>query len=117
MKLDRAVIEELAVHPGDPVGLGGRSTSATRVDWLGAKGGGAKEVAKADLQYFVDDLMASRELLWANGPHAVLIILQAMDAADKDGTVKHVMSGANPLGCEGQPVGFRIRSNLFHSRS
>jgi hypothetical protein len=98
VKLDLAVIEELAVHPGDPAGLGSRSTSATSVDWLGAKGGAAKEVATADLQNFVDDLRATQELLFATGTHAVLIVLQAMDAAGKDGTVKHVMSGVNPQG-------------------
>ncbi len=100
MKLDRAVLEELMVHPGDKAGLGNRSTSDTRVDWLRKKGRAAREVAQADLQGFVDDLRGSQELLFANGTHAVLIILQAMDAAGKDGTIKHVISGVNPQGCE-----------------
>jgi PPK2 family polyphosphate:nucleotide phosphotransferase len=37
--------------------------------------------------------------LWANDRHAVLVVLQAMDGAGKDGTIKHVMSGVNPQGC------------------
>src|SRR5690606_24442999 len=40
----------------------------------------------------------SQELIWASGQYAVLIIFQAMDAAGKDGTIKHVMSGVNPQG-------------------
>jgi PPK2 family polyphosphate:nucleotide phosphotransferase len=56
-------------------------------------------VAEEDLQEFVDELSAAQDLLWANGTHALLIVLQAMDAAGKDGTIKHVMSGVNPQGC------------------
>jgi PPK2 family polyphosphate:nucleotide phosphotransferase len=40
-----------------------------------------------------------QELLYAQDRHALLIVLQAMDAAGKDGTIRHVMSGINPLGC------------------
>ena len=57
-------------------------------------------MAEEDLRSFVDELAASQELLWANGTHALLVVLQAMDAAGKDGTIKHVMSGVNPQGCE-----------------
>ena len=41
-----------------------------------------------------------QSLLYASGSHAVLLVLQAMDAAGKDGIIKHVMSGLNPQGCE-----------------
>jgi PPK2 family polyphosphate:nucleotide phosphotransferase len=99
MKLDRAVMEELAVRPGKPAGLDSRSTGATTVDWLGAGKKKRKEVAEEDLQSFVDELTASQELLWASDSHALLVLLQAMDAAGKDGTIKHVMSGVNPQGC------------------
>ena len=58
-----------------------------------------KKVAEEDLGEFVDELSAAQELLWANGTYALLIVLQAMDAAGKDGTIKHVMSGVNPQGC------------------
>ena len=101
MKLDKATIKELAVRPGLPAGLDARSTESTKVDWLGAtKAKKRKELAEEDLQSFVDELEASQELLWANGSHALLVVLQAMDAAGKDGTIKHVMSGVNPQGCE-----------------
>jgi PPK2 family polyphosphate:nucleotide phosphotransferase len=45
-------------------------------------------------------LSTAQELLWATDRHSVLIVLQAMDAAGKDGTIKHVMSGVNPQGCQ-----------------
>ena len=42
----------------------------------------------------------AQERLYANDVYSVLIVLQAMDAAGKDGTIKHVMSGLNPQGCQ-----------------
>jgi PPK2 family polyphosphate:nucleotide phosphotransferase len=45
-------------------------------------------------------LADAQERLYAADTHAVLIVLQAMDAAGKDGTIKHVMSGVNPQGCQ-----------------
>src|SRR5256885_15767773 len=42
-----------------------------------------------------------QEKLYAQDRWAVLIVLQAMDAAGKDGVIKHVMSGVNPQGCQG----------------
>ena len=46
------------------------------------------------------DLTEAQELLYADDRYAVLIVFQAMDAAGKDGTIKHVMSGVNPQGCQ-----------------
>ncbi len=45
-------------------------------------------------------LSERQELLYAHDRYSVLVILQAMDAAGKDGVIKHVMSGINPLGCQ-----------------
>ena len=47
-----------------------------------------------------EELAKAQELLWASDIHSVLVVLQAMDAAGKDGIIKHVMSGINPQGCE-----------------
>ena len=58
-----------------------------------------KEEARKALLEDVTALAAAQELLWASGKHAVLIIFQGLDAAGKDGTIKHVMSGVNPQGC------------------
>lgn len=48
----------------------------------------------------VGQLSAQQQLLYASNRYAVLIIFQAMDAAGKDGVIKHVMSGVNPQGCQ-----------------
>lgn len=59
-----------------------------------------KERARQTLDQNLADLTEAQELLYADDRYAVLIVLQAMDAAGKDGTIKHVMSGVNPQGCQ-----------------
>jgi PPK2 family polyphosphate:nucleotide phosphotransferase len=59
-----------------------------------------KAFAKERLQQFVDDLCEAQELLWASDTNSLLLIFQALDAAGKDGTIKHIMSGVNPQGCQ-----------------
>jgi len=59
-----------------------------------------KERAKQTLEQNLADLAEAQNLLYADDRYAVLIVLQAMDAAGKDGTIKHVMSGVNPQGCQ-----------------
>jgi PPK2 family polyphosphate:nucleotide phosphotransferase len=59
-----------------------------------------KSETKAELQRNVERLRELQEVLWAEGKHALLIVLQAMDAGGKDGTIKHVMRGINPQGCQ-----------------
>jgi PPK2 family polyphosphate:nucleotide phosphotransferase len=48
----------------------------------------------------VAQLSDLQQLLYASNAHAVLLIFQAMDAAGKDGAIRHVMSGVNPQGCQ-----------------
>jgi PPK2 family polyphosphate:nucleotide phosphotransferase len=48
----------------------------------------------------VAQLSAQQQLLYASNGYAILLIFQAMDAAGKDGAIKHVMSGVNPQGCQ-----------------
>src|SRR5471032_1498680 len=48
----------------------------------------------------VGRLDALQQLLYASDQYAVLLIFQAMDAAGKDGVIRHVMSGVNPQGCQ-----------------
>jgi PPK2 family polyphosphate:nucleotide phosphotransferase len=52
------------------------------------------------LEEHVKDLSALQQLHYASNRHALLIIFQGMDAAGKDGVIRHVMSGINPQGCE-----------------
>ncbi len=58
-----------------------------------------KEEAAALLKQGVDALSAHQDMLYAQDRWSVLCIFQAMDAAGKDGAIKHVFSGVNPQGC------------------
>ena len=70
----------------------------------------SKEEAAGLLAKGVAQLSDFQEMLYAQDKWAVLLIFQAMDAAGKDGTIKHVMSGVNPQGCE--VFSFKSPSNL-----
>lgn len=60
----------------------------------------AKNDAVKDLKQNIKRLKALQSVLYADNKHALLIIFQAMDAAGKDGAIKHVMSGLNPQGTQ-----------------
>ena len=59
-----------------------------------------KPLAKQALKLGVEVLYAMQEILYAQDKWSVLLIFQAMDAAGKDGAIKHVISGINPQGCQ-----------------
>ena len=85
--------DQYRVKPGEDVDLKKRPTSVSPVY-------ASKEVYKELLETHVKRLSDLQELLYAAHSHAVLVIFQAMDAAGKDGCIKHVMSGVNPQGCD-----------------
>ncbi|MCB1750214.1 MAG: polyphosphate kinase 2 family protein [Gammaproteobacteria bacterium] len=60
----------------------------------------SKKMYRKLLEEQVDELSALQYLLYASDRHALLLIFQAMDAAGKDGAIRHVMSGVNPQGCQ-----------------
>jgi len=60
----------------------------------------SKEEYKEALANQVEELSDLQSLLYADNHYSVLLIFQAMDAAGKDGAIKHVMSGVNPQGCQ-----------------
>ncbi|MHB1077466.1 ADP-polyphosphate phosphotransferase [Thiobacillus sp.] len=60
----------------------------------------SKEQYQKLLEDQVSELSALQQLHYASDRYAVLLIFQAMDAAGKDGAIKHVMSGINPQGCQ-----------------
>ena len=60
----------------------------------------SKQKAEDRLAHDIDRLSELQQKLYAQDRWALLVVLQAMDAAGKDGTVKHVMSGVNPEGCD-----------------
>src|SRR5271170_1870306 len=60
----------------------------------------SKEEYKTILETHIEELSARQSLLYADNRYSLLLIFQAMDAAGKDGAIKHVMSGINPQGCQ-----------------
>jgi len=59
-----------------------------------------KQESREMLQRGVTELARLQEMLYAQDRWGLLLVFQAMDAAGKDGTIKHVMSGVNPQGCQ-----------------
>jgi PPK2 family polyphosphate:nucleotide phosphotransferase len=59
-----------------------------------------KEEAKEKLENDIKEMARLQDILYASNKYGLLLVFQAMDAAGKDGTIKHVMSGINPQGCE-----------------
>jgi polyphosphate kinase 2 (PPK2 family) len=84
------------VEPGDTGGIKSKSDARELL--------AAGSTALAELQ----------EKLYAQDKWAVLLIFQAMDAAGKDGTIKHVMSGVNPQGCRVTPFKAPTHHELDH---
>ncbi len=70
--------------------------------------------AQEMLEFNRQKLVKMQDLFWANSTYSMLIVLQGMDAAGKDGTIRHVMSGVNPQGC--QVTGFKApcEDELMH---
>jgi PPK2 family polyphosphate:nucleotide phosphotransferase len=85
--------KEFRIHPGEAVNLKRRPTLVDPA-----------YKSKLDYQELLEEhvgrLKALQELLYASNEYAILVIFQAMDAAGKDGCIKHVMSGVNPQGCD-----------------
>src|SRR5665213_896935 len=60
----------------------------------------SKDQYQEILVQHIEELSALQNILYADNRYAILLIFQAMDAAGKDGAIKHVMSGVNPQGCQ-----------------
>jgi PPK2 family polyphosphate:nucleotide phosphotransferase len=84
---------DFRVREGDEVNL---KKWPTRVDPVYK----SKEQYQEILKQHVAQLSEQQQLLYASDRYALLLIFQAMDAAGKDGAIKHVMSGVNPQGCQ-----------------
>ncbi|UCH48799.1 MAG: polyphosphate kinase 2 family protein [Betaproteobacteria bacterium] len=74
----------------------------------------SKQEYKALLDVQVAALSEQQEIQYASNRYAVLVILQAMDAAGKDSAIKHVMSGVNPQGCQVYSFKHPSASELDH---
>lgn len=99
--IDPKIIDVLRVTPGKKLKLKDHDPGWSQTEELKDVGKGAvKARAREILELSLAELATAQELLYADSRYAVLIVLQAMDAAGKDGTIKHVMSGVNPQGCQ-----------------
>ena len=85
--------KEFLVPPGKKISLSHYNPAST---------GSFKHKEKAEtlLQKDIHDIAVFQDILYAHDVYSVLMIFQAMDAAGKDGAIKHVMSGINPQGCQ-----------------
>jgi PPK2 family polyphosphate:nucleotide phosphotransferase len=84
---------DFRVEPGKRLQLNSRSTKIKPLFQ-------SKEHYEELLRSHTEELSSLQTLLYAHDRYSVLIIFQAMDAAGKDGAIKHVMSGVNPQGCQ-----------------
>ena len=84
---------DFRVHEGDDVDLRKWPTKIESVYRT-------KKQYKKILEEHVAQLSAQQQLLYASNQYSILLIFQAMDAAGKDGAIRHVMSGINPQGCQ-----------------
>jgi PPK2 family polyphosphate:nucleotide phosphotransferase len=110
MELRERLLQQFIVKPGEAAGLAARDPA-----WTG--GTEFPELADDERQQRAIDarrqgsaeLAEAQELLWASDQYALLVVLQAMDAAGKDSVIKHVMHGVNPQGV--QVVSFKTPSS------
>lgn len=93
-KLPDRLIDKLIVPPGKKVSL----TKDFDPGWT--LGSLKKKEAAERLEDGVKLLAEFQDKLYAQDTYALLVVFQALDAAGKDGTIKHVMSGVNPQGCQ-----------------
>lgn len=95
------LLKQFLAEPGREVDLKEYVTDWTETDAAKELGKDViKERASEILEESREAMSKAQELLYANDTRSVLIIFQAMDAAGKDGTIRHVMSGVNPQGCQ-----------------
>jgi PPK2 family polyphosphate:nucleotide phosphotransferase len=99
--LGKKALKSLRVTPGRKLRLSDRDPDQVVIpEFENAESDDVAEASKRFLRENLDELAEAQESLWANDVWSVLIVLQAMDTAGKDGIIKHVMSGINPQGCE-----------------
>src|SRR4029077_8414435 len=115
MDLRSRLLAELRVEPGAPAAISERDPG-----WAG--GDVVADLARPQLDKRakgarargVEELSDAQELLWASDRYALLVVLQAMDAAGKDSAIEHVMSGVNPQGAQVFSFGKPSAEELDH---
>ena len=100
-------IKKLLAQPGDKISLKNFDTKYV--------GDYDKDSAKKALKKNKKELSELQEVFWADDRYSLLIILQASDAAGKDGAIRHVMSGVNPQGCKVSSFKAPSKEELDHN--
>ena len=115
MPMAKKTLDQLKIEPGEKFRIKDHNA-----DWLPEA---VKDLDKSErkkragemLEENRRELAEAQELLYADGSHSVLIVFQAMDAAGKDGTIRHVMSGVNPQGCSVSSFKVPSATELSHN--
>jgi PPK2 family polyphosphate:nucleotide phosphotransferase len=102
-----SMLAGLRVEPGERADLAGRNP-ASRLG-LGEKGDG-----QARSQQLLELLDGLHNRLWAEARRSVVLVLQGMDASGKDGTIRRVLTGLNPQGCEVENFKEPTTTDLAH---
>jgi PPK2 family polyphosphate:nucleotide phosphotransferase len=100
------LIEELRVQPGQSAGLTTRDTRETF--------GLDKATAKARRKELVERLSVLQQRLYAEGERSLLLVLQGLDASGKDGVIRRVSTGLNPMGCRAVSFKAPTSTELAH---
>jgi len=101
------LVERLMVKPGGKVRL-------SRIDTSDTAGVDDKSAAQPRLEKNLKRLAELQYLMYAEDRRSLLVVLQAMDAAGKDGVIRHVMTGLNPQGCQVTPFKAPSKEELDH---
>ena len=102
------MMDRYRVRPGSDIDLGRWDPNDTTAF------GGDKDEGKETLQVLNKRLEDLQELLWAGQKQRLLVVLQAMDAGGKDGTIRHVFEGVNPQGVRVANFKVPTRKELAH---
>jgi PPK2 family polyphosphate:nucleotide phosphotransferase len=97
----RKYLKKFIAVPGKKIRLKNYDTSWVKHEsFKGEPGEGDKDLLKEILEKDQKTLFTAQELLAASSQYSILILFQGMDTSGKDGTIRHVMSGLNPQGCD-----------------
>ena len=115
MPLSKQSLDQLRIEPGERFRIADHAA-----DWLPHE---VRDLSKDERKTRAEQMLAenraelaeAQEVLYADGRHSVLIVFQAMDAAGKDGTIQHVMSGVNPQGCSVSSFKVPSAAELSHN--
>jgi PPK2 family polyphosphate:nucleotide phosphotransferase len=99
MNARERLLAQFRVAPGEAAGIAERDPASTvGPEFADLARDELEQRAKDAIARGIAELSEVQELLWASDRYALLVVLQALDAAGKDSVIKHVMSGVNPQG-------------------